>query len=333
MSAKSPRIGLVALILLGLTLVARNPHRALAQTDTPTSTNTPSPTNTPTATPQVLIVDNGDPGFSSFGDWIADSSQFAYMEDLLFTEATRMGDYLSATFETTLPKSGYYDVQIWRFKDTEQYFYPADGVPYTVNHAHGSTQVNVDWRSYSGGRGWVTLGAFEFSAGMTASVVITNKARTAGIVIADAVRWVELLGTPTPTGTPTKTPTPTRTTTPTRTSTAIKSATPIRTPTRTPTVGGPTKTPTLVFPTPSATNSPPSFLFTDTPSPNNLTLTPAKTTTASLFRTATATNEPGGGGNSDINYTLLLIFLIPAVLLLLGGGAIELRRRLDARRG
>lgn len=89
-----------------------------------------------------------------------------------------------AIFTPTLPEAGTYEVFVWFFTS------PASGtnVPHTVNFSGGSTTVLVNRQGSAGGGFWLSLGTFNFAAGTSGSVVITNDAD--GFAVADAVRFV-----------------------------------------------------------------------------------------------------------------------------------------------
>jgi hypothetical protein len=71
----------------------------------------------------------------------------------------------------------------------------ASNVPVTINYDGGSDTVTVNQRS--GGGVWKLLGAYTFAAGTAGNVVISN-AGTSGHVIADAIKFLPVEGTPPP---------------------------------------------------------------------------------------------------------------------------------------
>ncbi len=155
---------------------------------TPSPTSAPSATPTPTATAGVpgseFVVDNADPGFSTSGFWNTGSGgQYPfYGSNYRFTGA---GDgSRQATFTPNLPEPGSYEVFVWFFTT------PSSGtnVPHTINFSNGSTTVLVNRQGSAGSGSWLSLGTFNFAAGSSGSLVVSNNAN--GFVIADAVRFV-----------------------------------------------------------------------------------------------------------------------------------------------
>ncbi|MHB0858288.1 MAG: golvesin C-terminal-like domain-containing protein, partial [Anaerolineae bacterium] len=64
--------------------------------------------------------------------------------------------------------------------------YRANDVPYTIQHAGGSTTVKVDQRTNGGS--WNLLGRFEFDG--RGSVTVTDAATSGKDIVADAIRLV-----------------------------------------------------------------------------------------------------------------------------------------------
>ena len=62
----------------------------------------------------------------------------------------------------------------------------ATNVPVSIKHAAGTARVTVD-QSKNGGK-WQLLGTYEFAAGTSSSVTISN-AGTDGFVVADAIKF------------------------------------------------------------------------------------------------------------------------------------------------
>ena len=80
-----------------------------------------------------------------------------------------------------MPFTGRYEICVWSPQKST-----ATTVTYTVNHAVGATDVDVD-QTHCGGR-WFKLGDFDMDAGQ-GSVVLTNAARRRDrVVMADAVK-------------------------------------------------------------------------------------------------------------------------------------------------
>jgi hypothetical protein len=88
-----------------------------------------------------------------------------------------------ASFEPTLPTTGYYPVYTWALTGSNRL---PDQV-YRVVHSGGATEVKVNHRIV--GRGWVYLGTYHFRAGNSARVEVSNRSSTTGVAIADAIRF------------------------------------------------------------------------------------------------------------------------------------------------
>jgi hypothetical protein len=132
-----------------------------------------------------LVVDN--PSATFLGTW---------------TEATDTTDRFSTNYRYHLsgsgtdtakwtpdiPAGGDYAVYAWWCADTDR----ATDVPYTINYNGGSGTVQAN-QTANGGK-WNYLGTYPFVAGTSGSVELGET--TTGKVIADAVRWVPLVGSP-----------------------------------------------------------------------------------------------------------------------------------------
>lgn len=92
----------------------------------------------------------------------------------------------SATFETTIPEDGTYQVALAFAEDSNR----ANKVPVTVEYSGGSKVVEVDQTVKDKPFAFVPLGTFEFKKGQPARVII-NTTGTKGYVVADAVRWIK----------------------------------------------------------------------------------------------------------------------------------------------
>ena len=94
---------------------------------------------------------------------------------------------MTATFTTTLPKAGEYEVRIAYSALKNR----ATNVPVTIHHAGVSpTTVKVNQRQTPPIDGITqSLGTFSFTPDQPATVVITNQ-DTDGHVIIDAIQWL-----------------------------------------------------------------------------------------------------------------------------------------------
>lgn len=92
-----------------------------------------------------------------------------------------------ARFQPTLPRSGRYQVCLG-FRPAK---FQATNTPVTVRCAGGTAKLTVDQRKETTPFNFVPLGEFQFRAGDSGFVEITN-AKTDGRLALDAVRWVWL---------------------------------------------------------------------------------------------------------------------------------------------
>jgi hypothetical protein len=92
----------------------------------------------------------------------------------------------SARFEAKLPKAGKYEVRLAYPPNNNR----ASNVPVVVEFAGGKKTVMVNQRKNPTIEGvFVSLGEFEFTAGETATVTVSN-AGVDGYVVIDGVQWV-----------------------------------------------------------------------------------------------------------------------------------------------
>jgi uncharacterized repeat protein (TIGR01451 family) len=136
--------------------------------------------------PSEIVVDNGDPEFSTEGSWgsASWSGWLWYGTDLAYDMVRAMGS--RATFRPNLPAAGEYEVSVWQVSCSR---YCAPTAPYTVQGAGEPVTVYVDQGDTSLAGQWISLGVFAFEAGTGGSVVLSDDGAN-GRVIADAVRWV-----------------------------------------------------------------------------------------------------------------------------------------------
>lgn len=92
-----------------------------------------------------------------------------------------------AHFQPTITKAGRYEVCLGFRPSKSQ----ATNTPVLIKHAKGNTKLAINQRSETTPFNWVPLGEFEFKAGDTGFVEITNGG-TDGRVAVDGVRWVWL---------------------------------------------------------------------------------------------------------------------------------------------
>lgn len=136
-----------------------------------------------------LIVDNEDlVGFSRTGTWITSSNLPLVGANSIY--AVGGGATETATWATTLPESGTYEV----YASWTASFNRTTAAPYTVQHQGGNTTVTRNQRENN--NQWILLGVFPFTNSTPARVVLTDSGVASGdLVVADAVRFVKVGGT------------------------------------------------------------------------------------------------------------------------------------------
>jgi uncharacterized lipoprotein YddW (UPF0748 family) len=161
---------------------------------------------------QDLIIDNLDPGFTILLEvgpeiWETGSFPTPWPTDGSgdYRWARTVGLAASPThvceFRPTLPTTSSYEVMIWYVQGGNR----ATDVPVTIIHDGGSTTVDVNMES--GGSNWQSLGIFDFQAGTTGAVEISNQAEgvaetgSVQVIMADAVRF-RVPAAPPPPGAP-----------------------------------------------------------------------------------------------------------------------------------
>ncbi|GIG68904.1 golvesin C-terminal-like domain-containing protein [Phytomonospora endophytica] len=139
---------------------------------------------------EEVTVDNSEQGFQVLsGTWATGTGTPGYYS----------GNYRSAPagtgasvvrFRPALPADGRYEVRVSYTAHANR----ATNAPYTIHHAHGSNLILVD-QTVAGepdvrtGQ-WISLGVFEFPAGIGSVVELSDLAN--GVVIADAVRFTRV---------------------------------------------------------------------------------------------------------------------------------------------
>ncbi len=137
-----------------------------------------------------IIVDNGDSGYTDTSWTYNGSATTAYLGDISYAPSGSGSE--TATWTPNLPSDGQYNVYVsWTTLSNR-----ATDAPYTVNYDGGSQifYVNQELLSdqitvggYKQWSDWYFLGTFDFSAGMSGSVELSNDADE--YVMADAVRF------------------------------------------------------------------------------------------------------------------------------------------------
>jgi hypothetical protein len=132
-------------------------------------------------TGQRVDFENGDKGWVS----LRGGSTGHYASDLHYV----LGDggstnLATCTWVPDIPMAGDYEVYAWWYADPNR----AKDSPYTINYSGGSHTVDVNQEE--NGSQWNLLGTYNFDAGTSGSIVLTNNAEPGEYVIADAVKLV-----------------------------------------------------------------------------------------------------------------------------------------------
>ena len=129
-----------------------------------------------------IIVDNADPGFSIFGSWnTGTSSGDRYGVDYRWTSASLTGTS-HADWTAQVQKTDLYGVYAWWPQGGNR----SNQARYSVLHDGNEYPVVVNQQA-NGGQ-WNLLGTYDFDAGDTISVRLSNNAPSGYVVIADAIK-------------------------------------------------------------------------------------------------------------------------------------------------
>jgi len=129
-------------------------------------------------------LDNGDAGgIVQTGGWSAATTSTGFYGSNYLSDGNTGKGSKTVRFTPTLPAAGRYEVYLWWPMDATN----ATNVPVDVVHGAGTDLLQVNQRTMGGK--WVRLGAYDFAAGSTGSVLISN-AGTDGTVVADAAWFV-----------------------------------------------------------------------------------------------------------------------------------------------
>jgi len=133
---------------------------------------------------EVVIVDNQSAAYSESGSWTNSGSSDPYLGSARYTTSSGA----SATWNLNVPANDSYNVYAWWncFNNRDQ------NARYTINHAGGSTTVDVNQRQEAGNvcGQWVQIsGPHSFNAGTSHSIsVARHSASTGSSTLADAVK-------------------------------------------------------------------------------------------------------------------------------------------------
>jgi len=171
--------------------VTYTPNGTFTGTDTFTYTvadgqgavsNTATVTVTVGAVSSEVVIDNGDPGTSSTGDWSVSGASNPYGADSFWS---RDGSTYTWSFTPTV--SGNYDVSMWWTTWSSR----STGVPVDIEHSGGTEYIFVN-QQQNGGT-WNSLGAYSLIAGVSYTVVVTSQPGPSS-TCADAVKFAYLGG-------------------------------------------------------------------------------------------------------------------------------------------
>ncbi len=131
-----------------------------------------------------VVVDDSQAKLT--GEWQESTAAKVFVKDGYSHDRNTRDGQASARFETTLPKSGKYEVLI---------AYPPNGnratnASVTITHAGATETLTLNQRETKLNKMlFQPLGTYEFKAGESASVTISNK-NADGYVVIDAVQWL-----------------------------------------------------------------------------------------------------------------------------------------------
>lgn len=133
--------------------------------------------------PVSVTVDNSNTTqITVTGSWSSSSSSFNYYGASYLTDGNTGKGSKSVLFSPALPSAGTYNVQLYWPGGANR----ASNVPVAITHSNGVSTVTVNQQSDGY---WYSLGTYQFPAGNTGSVRISNTGAN-GYVIADAARFV-----------------------------------------------------------------------------------------------------------------------------------------------
>ncbi|MBN1900345.1 family 10 glycosylhydrolase [Candidatus Sumerlaeota bacterium] len=125
-----------------------------------------------------MIVDNGDPLFSTSGGWTTGTVTLGYNDDYLFAGCSATSSSI-AIWEMPMLESGNYEIRVWFSTGSNR----NDKVPYLI-YARNGTKERVLPQNI-GEHGWRSLGVYPFDAGIN-KVIVSNEGTPGKVVIADA---------------------------------------------------------------------------------------------------------------------------------------------------
>ncbi|MBN1671552.1 MAG: hypothetical protein JXR37_10990 [Kiritimatiellae bacterium] len=145
---------------------------------------------TPAGGGDCVIVDDGDPGFSTGGAWAASGAADGYGGDSTYLKAGSTGE---ARWQASLQGGRYQVYAWWSARKADGTYYDRDGAAeYVIGGPDGARlgAATVDQSQNSGQ--WNLLGAFDMPAGESVVRVVHDEDGVS--TIADAVAWVQVGG-------------------------------------------------------------------------------------------------------------------------------------------
>lgn len=120
------------------------------------------------------------------GVWKESTASATWLGDSYRHDDNARDGQCTARFEAQLPASGRYEVRLAYTPNRNR----ATNVAVEVHHAKGQQRVVVNQQQSPPLDGlFISLGVFDFAAGQTAAVVVSNRGAD-GHVIVDGVQWV-----------------------------------------------------------------------------------------------------------------------------------------------
>ncbi len=138
----------------------------------------------PGVTAATVVVDNSDAGFAILSGtaWAPATAPGQWLTDYV-SQAT--GDSAGEVeWRPDIPAAGPYEVAVWIPATTAA---RPNNATYTVHHAGGSSQVEID--QAVGEVRWMSLGTYTFAAGTTGRVTLSSTAQAGTYIVADAARF------------------------------------------------------------------------------------------------------------------------------------------------
>ncbi|MEZ5325561.1 MAG: xanthan lyase [Verrucomicrobiales bacterium] len=169
-----------------------DPHpKALPNTHKPGDVDIPGNVKWIVADPTKLkgiVLDETDAVLT--GDWQYSTHTPPYVGIGYLHDQSSGKGKKSITWTPKIPQAGRYEVRLSHCYNVRR----STNTPVTIHHAHGETTVRVNQQEVpEHGKLFRSLGIFEFAAGTTGSIVISNEGTEGKYVIADAVQLLPVV--------------------------------------------------------------------------------------------------------------------------------------------